>query len=149
MNVLTEALERLSAQEARERDDASAALGDLLHCGSLGQQEAELAVSHLMALALDDPDHSVQESALNSIGETPLHRDLPLRLVEALAPALAGMTPDLLEHAIGILGATRAPAARTMIEPFLEHAVGFIREAANITLAELPVHGSQQIPTAR
>ena len=142
MNLALALLTGLHAPNPRDRDAAAEQLGDLLHGPSLTQDEAEAAVICLLTAAINDPDDAVRESALNAVGNASERRDLPLHLVAGLAPWLHTMTAPLLEHALGILGATRDPDAHPMIEPYRHHPMDHVREAAAMALAELPDHNT-------
>ena len=142
MNLPPALLAGLHAPTPRDRDAAAEQLGDLLHGPSWTQDEAEAAVICLLTAAINDPDDAVRESALNAIGNASERRDLPLHLVAGLAPWLHTMTAPLLEHALGILGATRDPDAHPMIEPYRHHPMDHVREAAAMALAELPDHNT-------
>jgi HEAT repeat protein len=142
MNLPADLLAGLHAPNPRDRDAAAEQLGDLLHGPSLTQDETEAAVVCLLTVGINDPDGAVRESALNAVGNAYERRDLPLHLVAGLAPRLHTMPAPLLEHALGILGATRDPDAHPMIEPFRHHPMACVREAAAMALAELPDHNT-------
>ncbi|MEV0937640.1 HEAT repeat domain-containing protein [Streptomyces phaeochromogenes] len=145
MNPPPTLLAGLNAPSARDRDAAAEQLGDILRSSSLTQHEAETAVAHLLTATIEDPDDAVRESALNAIGNAFERRDLPLHLVEGLAPCLRTMTAPLLEHALGILGSTRDPDAYPVIEPYRHHPVDYVREAAVMALAELPDQNTPEV----
>lgn len=138
MNKLRNALHGLSDPAPRTRDIAAAELGDLLRDNALDDTDAVLAIGPLVTAAVNDPDRTVRESALNSISEAFNHYRLSLDLFTPLVPELAGMDSELLGYALYILGATRDPAAATLIRPFLEHADASVREEAALALTEIP-----------
>jgi HEAT repeat protein len=138
MKALQNALEALSDHAPRTRDIAAAELGDLLRDNALDQATAVLAIARLVAFTVNEPDQTVRESALNSISEAFNHYRLPLDLFTPLAPELATMTPELLNHTLYILGATQDPAAAVLIQPFLDHTDASVREEATLALTDIP-----------
>ncbi|MFI9272626.1 HEAT repeat domain-containing protein [Kitasatospora sp. NPDC052896] len=139
------ALEALTDRDPNRRDVAADALGDLLRGTALDTETARLLVGRLVSLAVNDPETKVRESALNSISEAFNHHRLPLDLVEPLAIVMPTMEPELLEHALYILGSTHDPRALPLIEPFLHHPDQRVREdarlaATEITASEGPTH---------
>ncbi|MDX2937829.1 hypothetical protein [Streptomyces ipomoeae] len=111
MNDIFAALEALTDREPDHRDVAADTLGDLLRSTALDADTARLAVGRLVSLAINEPVTRVRESALNAISEAFNHHRLPLHLVTPLTAAMPTMEPELLEHALYILGATHAPQA--------------------------------------
>ncbi|AUG75734.1 hypothetical protein CFP65_0786 [Kitasatospora sp. MMS16-BH015] len=147
MNDMIKALEALTDREPNRRDVAADSLGDLLRGTALDTDAAHLVVGRLVSLAVNEPETKVRESALNSISEAFNHHRLPLDLVEPLATAMTTMEPELLEHALYILGATHDPRALPLIEPFLHHLDPQMREDARLAAAEIaapegPTHNS-------
>ncbi|MEV5944055.1 hypothetical protein [Streptomyces sp. NPDC051994] len=112
-------------------------LGDLLRGTALDGDTAHLLVGRLVSLAVNEPVTKVRESALNSISEAFNHHSMPLDLVEPLAPAMPQLTPELLEHALYIRGATQDPQASPLIGPFLRHPDPDVREEARLATAEI------------
>ncbi|TYC19790.1 hypothetical protein FXF52_34825 [Micromonospora sp. MP36] len=139
----------LTHHDARQRDLAVEALGDLLRTGALDHVDAETAVTALVAAAVNDPDAAVQESAavndpdaavqesaLHAIAEAFDHYELPLRLFHPLQQRLPAMPPNLLaEYALDILAATDDPDARYTIQAFLNHPEPAVRHAAAQAIA--------------
>ncbi|WP_280697886.1 HEAT repeat domain-containing protein [Kitasatospora sp. GP82] len=131
------ALEALTDRDPGWRDVAAASLGDLLRGTALDTDTARLVVGRLVSLAVNEPITRVRESALNAVSEAVNHHSLHLDLVEPLAAAMPTMEPELLGHAIYILGATHAPKALPMVESFLEHPDRDVREEACLAAAEI------------
>ncbi|MFE0632772.1 hypothetical protein ACFW3D_38230 [Streptomyces sp. NPDC058864] len=77
----------------------------------------------------------VRESALNAISEAFNHHGLPLDLVAPLTALMPTMAPELLVHALYVLGAPHAPRASHLIEPFHPHPT--VREEARLAAAEI------------
>jgi HEAT repeat protein len=137
MNDMIMALEALTDRNPNRRDVAADTLGDLLRGTALDTDTAHLVVGRLVSLALNEPETKVRESALNSISEAFNHHRLPMDLVKPLAVAMPTMEPELLEHALCILGATHDPQARPLVEPFLHHSDPQVREEARLAAAEI------------
>lgn len=137
MNDMFAALEALTDRDPDRRDLAAASLGDLLRGTALDTDTARLVVERLVSLTVNEPVTRVRESALNAVSEAFNHHLLPLDLVKPLAVAMPTMDPELLEHALYILGATHAPEALPMIEPFLAHPDQEVREEARLAAAEI------------
>ncbi|MEU4093348.1 hypothetical protein [Streptomyces sp. NPDC026673] len=131
------ALEALTERDPDRRDLAAASLGDLLRGTALDTDAARLVVGRLVRLTVNEPVTRVRESALNAVSEAFNHHRLPLDLVKPLAAAMPTMEPEILGHAIYILGATHAPTALPMIEPFLAHPDQEVREEARLAAAEI------------
>ena len=70
------------------------ALSDLLCTGALTYRDAEVAVTALIALAGNDPDLTVQESALHAIAEAFDHYTPPLRLFHPIQRQAPTTKPD-------------------------------------------------------
>jgi len=137
VTVRREVLEALTDRDPDRRDEAADALGDVLRNAGLDQAGARTAVARLVVLAVDEPVTRVRESALNAVSEAFNSYRVPLAVVEPLTAALGTMTPELLAHALYIIGATQDPQTRPLIEPFLEHRDPSVREEAERALAEI------------
>ena len=143
MTTIDELLEALADSDPVRRDDAAEALGDLLRTRELGQDSARTAVARLVILAVEEPVYRVRESALHAVSEAFDHRHLPLGIVEPLTRVLDTMSPELLEYALYIFGATQDPRARSLIEPFLGHRDPKVRHEAKHALMETPANDSR------
>jgi HEAT repeat protein len=128
----------LTHNEARQRDLAAAALGDLLRGARLDQADTERIVGHLVTTVVTDTDPTVRESALNSIAEAFNHAELPLRLVQPLQHRLRHMNPAELDYALYILAATHDPAVGPALNAFIDHPDPAVRRYAAEALQELP-----------
>ncbi|WP_306360066.1 HEAT repeat domain-containing protein [Nocardia sp. CC227C] len=138
MNPLRTALAGIIHDNPRHRDHAVEYLGDLLRGTFLDEADAVTAVSHLVTLLTTETDPTVQEAALNAIGEAFDHHRLGLRLFQPLLALLDAMPTTLLDHALMILAATHDPGARPTIETFLDHPNVAVRASAAEALIELP-----------
>jgi HEAT repeat protein len=144
MSTFLTALADLTRRDTRQRDLAAETLSDLLRTGALAHSDAQAAVTALVALAGNDPDATVQESALHAITEAFDHYELPLRLFRPLQQQMPTMPPILLaEYALYILAATHDPDARPTIETFLAHPDPAVHRAAREAIAELPGQSSE------
>ncbi|MFJ9415230.1 hypothetical protein ACIRPT_13815 [Streptomyces sp. NPDC101227] len=133
------ALAALVGSVPRTRDVAAAELGDRLRGGSLDRAAAELVVTRLVALVVDEPDddHGVRESALHSVSEAFPQYPFPLALFLPLVPGMAEREAELLVHTLCILGSTQDPAAAALVRPHLGHADARVREEAAWALDEI------------
>ena len=131
-------LAALIHNEARQRDLAAAALGDLVRGGLLDRADTERVVGHLVTTVIADTDPTVRETALNSIAEAFIHVELPLSLVQPLQHRLRHMDAEELDYAFYILAATHDLAAGPALRAFLDHADPAVRRYAAEALQELP-----------
>ncbi|MDX3455661.1 hypothetical protein PV396_27610 [Streptomyces sp. ME02-8801-2C] len=137
MDDISEALAALTDREPDRRDVAADTLGDILRSSGPSADTARMIVGRLVSVAIDEPVTKIRESALNAISEAVDHHRLPLDLVALLTAAMPTMEPELLEHALYILGATHAPQASQLIEPFLHHPDPQVRKEAQLAAGEI------------
>lgn len=137
MNVLQAALASLTHDDVQRRDRAAEELGDLLRAGAVDLAGAETAVTSLVAVTVNDPEPSVQESALHAVTEAFDHYQLPLRIIQPLRRLLPTMPPALIGYALYVLAATHDLDARNVIEPFLTHPDSAVRLDAAEALTDL------------
>lgn len=136
---------RLRSGDSSERDVAVEVLGDLLAGGVFDPSTAEAVVKRLVAVAVEDHDRAVRESALSSISSAFNRYAVPLEVVAPLGPVLPSLDPALLEYALYVLAVTHDAGARPAIAAFEVHPDPVVRKHAAEALFELEGRESQGI----
>ncbi len=109
---------------------------------ALHRTGASETASTLLRL-LDDPDPNVQAAVLNQLAESPTAEIVP-RLA---AYVTKEQSPDLIGHAVRVLGAAPGPLATETLTALLDHADWHVRAAAVESLGKKVEHSSSSNST--